>query len=280
MPIGYRFHPTEEELVGHYLEHKLAGNDSIVSNITEVNLNSIEPWELPVMLALSKTTSDDSEWYFFTTDDLKYKTSTRCIRTTNAGYWKKTGITREIKIKGTNNVIGTKKIFVFYKHYGSHIEKTNWIIHQYHAINVPDNKRNFVLCRLMEKTEVVRDELMYDEGASNHVAAGAELESIADLTPNVCGSPEVTMQYNLLASPHEDDYSFPEATNQTYFEGLTSSNAHFKTENSNAGFAFETDQEVKANYNSFLDSDSAVGEVYISYETSQNAPAFVDDSTA
>ncbi|PNX59517.1 NAC domain-containing protein [Trifolium pratense] len=47
MPIGYRFHPTEEELVGHYLEHKLAGNDSIVSNITEVNLNSIEPWELP-----------------------------------------------------------------------------------------------------------------------------------------------------------------------------------------------------------------------------------------
>jgi hypothetical protein len=47
MQIGYRFRPTEEELLSHYLKHKLVGNDSMVSNITEIHLNNIEPWELP-----------------------------------------------------------------------------------------------------------------------------------------------------------------------------------------------------------------------------------------
>ncbi|GAU33581.1 hypothetical protein TSUD_359590 [Trifolium subterraneum] len=80
------------------------------------------------------------------------------------------------------------------------------------------------------------------------------------------------MVYNLLASPQEDNYSFPAysfpaATDQTpYFEGLTSSisNAYFETENSNAGFPFETDQEGNSDYISFFNSDLASGDVYIS----------------
>jgi hypothetical protein len=52
MQIGYRFRPTEEELLSHYLKHKLVGNDSMVSNITEINLNNIEPWELSGIIIL------------------------------------------------------------------------------------------------------------------------------------------------------------------------------------------------------------------------------------
>lgn len=47
MPIGYRFHPTDEELVGHYLKLKLLGHDSSVHNmIAEVDVCKFEPWEL------------------------------------------------------------------------------------------------------------------------------------------------------------------------------------------------------------------------------------------
>jgi hypothetical protein len=102
-----------------------------------------------VISALPKITPNDSEWYFFTTDDLKYKKGRKCKRSTNAGYWNLTGITREIKIKGTNNVIGRKKIYVFYKYCGSHVEKTNYVIHQYHAIKVPDNKVRFCFIMLL-----------------------------------------------------------------------------------------------------------------------------------
>lgn len=52
MPIGYRFRPTDEELVKFYLEHKLVGNDSIVNNITEVDLDIIPPWKLPCIIIL------------------------------------------------------------------------------------------------------------------------------------------------------------------------------------------------------------------------------------
>lgn len=47
-PVGFRFRPTDEELVGHYLKHKLLGNDSMVHNIiAEVDVCMFEPWDLP-----------------------------------------------------------------------------------------------------------------------------------------------------------------------------------------------------------------------------------------
>ncbi|KAK7275464.1 hypothetical protein RIF29_16581 [Crotalaria pallida] len=48
VPVGYRFHPTDEELVDHYLKHKLLGHDSMVHNIiAEVDLCKFEPSDLP-----------------------------------------------------------------------------------------------------------------------------------------------------------------------------------------------------------------------------------------
>jgi len=48
MPIGYRFRPTDQELVSHYLNHKLLGDDSIVNSIiAHVHLLNYAPWDLP-----------------------------------------------------------------------------------------------------------------------------------------------------------------------------------------------------------------------------------------
>jgi hypothetical protein len=82
-----------------------------------------------------KVNSDDSEWFFFTSLGLKFKKGIKCKRKNQFGYWKITGKKRQIKTKGTNNVIGTKKILVFYASRGTHHEKTNWVVHEYHAIN-------------------------------------------------------------------------------------------------------------------------------------------------
>ena len=47
LPPGFRFHPTDEELVIHYLKKKAASVPLPVAIIAEVDLYKFDPWELP-----------------------------------------------------------------------------------------------------------------------------------------------------------------------------------------------------------------------------------------
>jgi hypothetical protein len=49
LPPGFRFHPTDEELVTYYLARKLMSADFKTHAISEVDLNKCEPWDLPGM---------------------------------------------------------------------------------------------------------------------------------------------------------------------------------------------------------------------------------------
>lgn len=47
-PVGFRFHPTDEELVNHYLTLKILGMDSLLDyTIPVVDICKWEPWDLP-----------------------------------------------------------------------------------------------------------------------------------------------------------------------------------------------------------------------------------------
>lgn len=47
LPPGFRFHPTDEELVTFYLASKVFNGGLCGVDIVEVDLNRCEPWELP-----------------------------------------------------------------------------------------------------------------------------------------------------------------------------------------------------------------------------------------
>lgn len=53
LPPGFRFHPTDEEIITYYLKPKVLQRSFICTIIGEVNLNRTEPWELPGTYALS-----------------------------------------------------------------------------------------------------------------------------------------------------------------------------------------------------------------------------------
>ncbi|XP_078442221.1 NAC domain-containing protein 43-like [Wolffia australiana] len=127
VPPGFRFHPTEEELLDHYLRKKMAGERVLLDIIRDVDLNRLEPWDIQEKCRIGSAPQND--WYFFSHKDKKYPTGTRTNRATTAGFWKATG--RDKAIYGGNRRIGMRKTLVFYHGRAPNGQKSDWIMHEY-----------------------------------------------------------------------------------------------------------------------------------------------------
>lgn len=53
LPPGFRFYPSDEELVCHYLYKKIANEEVLKGTLVEIDLHTCEPWQLPGRLARS-----------------------------------------------------------------------------------------------------------------------------------------------------------------------------------------------------------------------------------
>ncbi|CAN4080833.1 unnamed protein product [Withania somnifera] len=127
VPPGFRFHPTDEELVDYYLRKKITSRRIGLDVIKEVDLYKIEPWDLQELCRIG--TEEQNEWYFFSHKDKKYPTGTRTNRATAAGFWKATG--RDKAIYSKHDLIGMRKTLVFYTGRAPHGLKSDWIMHEY-----------------------------------------------------------------------------------------------------------------------------------------------------
>ncbi|CAN1288739.1 Protein ATAF2 [Linum perenne] len=128
LPAGFRFHPTDDELVTHYLCKKCSGQSISVPIIAELDLYKFDPWNLPEMALYG-----EKEWYFFSPRDRKYPNGSRPNRAAGTGYWKATGADKPI---GNPKTLGIKKALVFYAGKAPRGVKTNWIMHEYRLANV------------------------------------------------------------------------------------------------------------------------------------------------
>ncbi|XP_077225074.1 xylem NAC domain 1 [Tasmannia lanceolata] len=148
LPPGFRFYPTDEELIEHFLYRKAAHLPCHPDIIPALDLHQYDPWELN-----GKALEEDNQWYFFTprTQD----------RVSSKGYWMVLGADEPIT-SGSKRV-GVKKSLVFYIGEAPVGAKTNWIMHEYHLLDCSTSSRSsqkqrnpkivsneWVLCRVYE----------------------------------------------------------------------------------------------------------------------------------
>ncbi|KAH6794095.1 NAC domain containing protein 35 [Perilla frutescens var. hirtella] len=140
---GFRFHPTEEELVEFYLRRKVEGKRFNVELITFLDLYPL-------------AAIGEKEWYFYVPRDRKYRNGNRPNRVTTSGYWKATGADRMIRSENFRS-IGLKKTLVFYSGKAPKGIRTSWIMNEY---RLPQHeterlqKAEISLCRVYKRAGV------------------------------------------------------------------------------------------------------------------------------
>ncbi|KAJ4868013.1 NAC domain-containing protein 60 [Raphanus sativus] len=142
---GFKFSPTDIELISYYLKRKMDGLERSVEIIPELDIYNFEPWDLPD----KSIVKSDSEWFFFCARGKKYPHGSQNRRATKIGYWKATG--KERNVKSGSEVIGTKRTLVFHIGRAPKGGRTEWIMHEYCMIGVSLNA--LVICRLRRNTE-------------------------------------------------------------------------------------------------------------------------------
>ncbi|RZS21406.1 hypothetical protein BHM03_00054113 [Ensete ventricosum] len=223
---GFRFHPTDEELIGFYLRRKVANKAFSIDIIKEIDIYKHDPWDLPSKLdslascVMSKnsllfasyvaevmSSAGEKESYFFCLRGRKYRNSIRPNRVTGSGFWKATGIDRSIHSAG--HCIGLKKSLVYYTGSAGKGTKTDWMMHEFRLpCTITDNAcptmqeavsslpfpslllRNYSCCRRPSPTR---------SKPSSSVAG--DLDDMPNLSEEYCLSQEKLQGWNSAAQP-------------------------------------------------------------------------------
>lgn len=65
LPPGFRFYPSDEELICHYLQKKVTNETMTGGTLVEVDLHVLEPWELPGLLLLNNLYRTLFNWIIY-----------------------------------------------------------------------------------------------------------------------------------------------------------------------------------------------------------------------
>ncbi|KAG0470098.1 hypothetical protein HPP92_016798 [Vanilla planifolia] len=183
---GFRFHPTDEELVGFYLWRKIQQKLLSFELIRPLDIYKYDPWDLPKL-----ATMGEREWYFFCPRDRKYRNSTRPNRVTGAGGRAAKGI------------------------------KTDWMMHEFRLPPIPKRpsekntipaNESWAVCRIFKKSSASARRGLHHpwmpsfQESSENVGSASPLLSFGDEIPT-----SLVLETSLPASTLRDVVKPPQS---------------------------------------------------------------------
>lgn len=215
---GFRFHPTDQELVGFYLRRKVDKKPLNIDLIKQIDIYKYDPWDLPHI----GTDLGDKEWYFFCRRGRKYRNSIRPNRVTGSGFWKATGIDRPIYNSNSAAVcVGLKKSLVYYRGSAGKGTKTEWMMHEFrlppssnyddsiNIKNMDDDKsltqeaEVLTLCRILKRSVSHRKRLPADWSRELSAAKRNMVDTSSSCTDDQ--SYNISFQSSPLITNHDNN---------------------------------------------------------------------------
>ncbi|KAH6821095.1 hypothetical protein C2S53_020334 [Perilla frutescens var. hirtella] len=186
LPPGFRFQPTDEEIVFQYLSRKTFSHPLPALVIPEIDIFSFDPWQLPG--------DSEQDMYFFS----NYRCGDKSERVTPSGFWKATASSKQINSSKRMPIVGIRKSLVFYRSSTKknlRAVRTDWVMHEYcialsensHSHNSQGNSLirigDWTLCRIfLKKRSTIGGTGTYD--SSNIYMSDADSCSASSSSPN------------------------------------------------------------------------------------------------
>ncbi|CAK7329253.1 unnamed protein product [Dovyalis caffra] len=144
---GYRFCPSDQELIIHYLDKKVK-NEAVVYTfaVNDFDLYSKHPWEIWDMFGGNNLVSEfdkDQGLFFFTQLRKRSGKDSRFCRSFGDGTWHGEDAGALIKTADTKLSIGLKKRFTYKNSKSPHGRK--WIMYEFSLVG---HSTDYVLCQL------------------------------------------------------------------------------------------------------------------------------------
>ncbi|CAK9159845.1 unnamed protein product [Ilex paraguariensis] len=219
-PPGFKFYPTEEELVTFYLHNKLEGRRQDLDRVIPVvDIYEYNPWDLPREFCQG----DTEQWFFFIPRQEKENRGGRPNRLTASGYWKATGSPGSV-FSHHNRIIGMKKTMVFYTGRAPSGRKTEWKMNEYKVIEgeassststTPKLRQEFSLCRIYLKSKSLRAFDRRPTGVTRIEASGHELRRGNEATTSSLQNQPMRERTSSPDSPSSGDHANPSQNIET-----------------------------------------------------------------
>ncbi|XP_027773316.1 NAC domain-containing protein 2-like [Solanum pennellii] len=192
IPPGFRFIPTDEEILQYYLFRYVTGNYILPGIIPLVDLYECDPDYLPGVNMEGEYT------YFFTRRDRKYvngtKNTSRVTRD-GRGYWKSTN-KKAIVVAQDGSKLGKKTTLKYYfKNPEGDDIPAQWIMHEY-----------VISCKIVKPS--IEDEYYEDIAACRIYKKKPEIKEKTLIDPNIDHNneePQLSVKRKFIASdpPHD-----------------------------------------------------------------------------